>query len=368
MKVRIPTTLAVAPTRHLFNLDEEKDFAAALDRVDRASDVLPALDLIERGMDDEGNVGEFKLTTWALWQVCRAVCPGLYKALIELTADGEQTSVLTAISILNQTLRLRAAGNLKDCRFLCDRENKTVDAMVGHRYRFFKNLDFYRRYKDRFQSGSFAGGLLNGRWLMARFFEPGAVVEAADSKFFAGHHLSNHEGGQASLLLVNILIRGQGLLGFLASPLRSSRMKHIGNSSTSRFNSMVQNAEKYVWNSEKLQDQIAVAKQTSLGLRVGEMTEIVENSRMFYLVMSQMGITASFIKAVLNNVIVHPHTAKKPLPRISIGAEELKQRSIYDLALSMARCGSICSIHGREVAERAAFSLLSGKIKIPSRK
>ena len=357
--------IAVNPPRLVFKRSQEKDLLLSLHSIDRMSDVIPAREVLGAGMNSVGEIGGLKMTVWSLYQVCNVVCPGLFKTVRGL-ATGDTNAELAAIAIFNQALRLRV-DRLAEHRFLCNRETKTIDAMVGSRYKFYKNLHFYQRVKDSLPPCRFGGATISGRWLSMRFYHPETVAETADGKYFPGFHMANHEGGQASITVSNILLRFPGQLGFL-SQIRYDKVPHVGREVANKFARRMARVLDHQWDSVKLLDQIAQAQAAKLGL--GSYREILEKRRRRNIcwILQKTGLTKSLAMATLSSAIVQPCGEKTPLPLVSIGNADLRERTAYDLAVAVSRCGQGCHLHVRELAERAAFNILTGNVRFPIRK
>lgn len=367
------SVLAVEPVSLRFNASQSEGLLAELERFDRSSDVMTIGYLEDVEMAADGSFGSSSLrpTTWCLYQICRAICPGLYQALVELTADGSEDSRLAAVSMFNQVVRLRFVANLHSQRFLCDRASGTVEAMVGSTYCFMPNRQFYEQVNESLLSASsetrFYEAAIYGRWFMVRYCGVAPLVrtEWDEFSYHEGWHFSNHEGGKASMRATNALVRSRNLLALLLPFGNGRYVRHKGAKMVNRLKSMLGRVISYAWQPETVEANLRRLAMRPLGL--GSATEEDEKAKHAKLAtkLARMGdMPVSIAARVVANAILHPYNASKPQPSCSLSNNDLAGRTAMDLTMAAAREAKGRDIATRELLEQLAYRLYLGRTKL----
>jgi len=157
----------------------------------------------------------FSYTPFAFGEVCSRLASNLSSFLYDLSGSATTRSTrrpqLTpdmqqAIRIFNDMVRLRFSA-FRGWRMVLDPVAKSIEGIVGTRYCFLPNLDFYQMCCEHMYQGSeymFSEAMLTGRRFMLRFRAmdrafalptPGAVYEP----FYYGRHFYNSESGDAAV-------------------------------------------------------------------------------------------------------------------------------------------------------------------------
>lgn len=361
--------LTVDSPRRRFGVGGLDKLREALEAVDRASDVAPVTSPEDVTIRGDGRVGHgLRLTNWALYQLCRDVCPGLYRVIAGLQDGGEETT-LAAIGIFNQLVRLRYRDALADRQMLCDRVAGTVDAVVSSRYKFLPN----RALLDAVCASAakcgkdvrFYEAVLQGRWFMARHYQSPALFEAPDGRYHAGYHFSNQEGGQSSLRGANSVVRSKGLLTFLGLSAGDKYVRHAGRKFGDRLQSLIDKVLGHEVQAEVYRDAVETLRGQSLGL--GQRYDAQENKRRRQLV-GQLKRRSTLPRSLCARIVASAMTQAGDVDEASathrLSLQEVSSRTVYDLMIAASREGKRCAVATREAAERLAFGLLSGRLRV----
>lgn len=154
----------------------------------------------------------FTVSNLALRQLCHKVSNGLWRLIadiggIQATTRGydQVISVPIATAILNQCsrLRFRASSGIAGQTMLLNHETKSVDGIVGPKYRYLPNNHMLECIADVLQGSDtkmeFNFGVLAGRRLSVGFLakEPIANDESG-FPVFGGCYFNNSEAGECS--------------------------------------------------------------------------------------------------------------------------------------------------------------------------
>jgi hypothetical protein len=363
--------LAIEPVNLSFGMKQENDLIAELARVDRSTSTMPVGSVREVEMQADGTIGQsgLKPTTWCFYQLCSLVCPGLYSVLVEMTANGDELSRLAAISVYNQLLRLRFTQVVHSKVFLCDRDQKTVEALVSQEYHFMPNMRLCNRVQEFLANADgeirFYGSDLRGRWLVLRYYavQPLFQTEWDGFNYHAGWHFSNHEGGRAAVRLTNSIVRGKGLLSMLLPLDRSRYTMHRGKNIERKIDLILGNVAAHTWRVDQLQERLQNAATLKLGL--GNMDAKVEEARKLHLEQRLRDIgrilTKPLASKIVAGTIVQPYNENKARPMIGVHRHDMASRTLLDLAASASRESRGRDIAMQELLEQLAYRLVFGK-------
>lgn len=177
--------LSIEPPALRFTHSQEDELHKTLGELDKHSVFHTIGSAQDVTFDADGCVGPdgFRLTRWALFQLCQVVCPGLYGLVAELSGvhreleqAREDFSFEESLDILNRIIRRRFDTRLCGKLFLKNLEAKTIDGVLGARYQWLSNLELFSRTRllmDRLEPPHpFLEASLYGRWLMLRYVSP----------------------------------------------------------------------------------------------------------------------------------------------------------------------------------------------------
>jgi hypothetical protein len=132
-------------------------------------------------------------------------------------------------------VRLRFNRKLEGSQFVKNVKNKTIDGVVGARYRYLSNADFYARVAQNYQSSGvrFLSAYLYGRDLVIRYVTAPSLRTTYDllgHTYLAGFQFANTEIGGRSIRVAQALIR-EGTNYCALGPYKDSggRVVHTGN-------------------------------------------------------------------------------------------------------------------------------------------
>ena len=364
--------LAVEPELFCFNRQEIGAFEDHLNEIEKnsASHDINSVDQIL--MAGDGTLFDgYKPTSYALYQLTRYACPGLYKLLVELTQSGFEDNRLAAVGIYNQVIRLYYKHNFIGRRLLYNKKSKIIDAVVSADYASFSNVKLWTQTAatmSALQSKTkFLEATMCGRWLNLRFYTKGVLFKlpGTNERFFSGYYFSNHEGGLSALKGTNMLIRAEDKLCFIEQSRYKNSINHIGSNVQKKFDELLDTVTAFNFDVTDCQSGVINSMQTSLGL--GLLNQEEEEKREYSLSrqMQRWKISYRLTEKVVANVLVQSYKDTTPTPLIKITREELQSRSLFDLALSLAREAKRSeSIAAREDLERVAFLVLTGRLRV----
>lgn len=217
------------PTVLHFRHDQEDQLKQTLD-LDRHLILSPISQVQDVFLDEAGYVGltfgngpkTYKLTRWAMFQLCQLTCPSLYGLVTDLSgvhrtkdSNRDDYSFSDALYILNRTVRRRFHTHLQGKVALVDMARRTIDGFVSASYRWLPNYELYDRTKDimnQIDDTAFFEAMVVGRWFMIRYIhkKPHLSIdngEGISDPFYAGYHFSNNEVGKAAVKAASMLYR-----------------------------------------------------------------------------------------------------------------------------------------------------------------
>jgi hypothetical protein len=217
--------LYTLPESKAFGAGEEKALAARLAEVERATQTPFVSSPAELQLDADGFLPRgYRYTETAFRQVCGLLCPGLHKAVVDLsgmlrTSDRPRSdySFAAAVEIFNRAVRLRFPERFAvKVRLIKEIRHNLVEGALGPKYNYLENSAIYGLARDAMASSPvgvrFFEAILEGRRLLLRFVHDRplfAITSTGDREgFFGGYHISNSEvGGEASVRVTTLLLR-----------------------------------------------------------------------------------------------------------------------------------------------------------------
>jgi hypothetical protein len=353
-----------------FATKQEADLQATLEQLDRASDSRPLDHVTDVTMRADGVLGcGLRLTSWALYQICQAICPGLNRLLTELTAGSSEETRLAAVGILNQLVRLRFHEKLAGQLLLCDRVAGRIDALVSPKYRFLSNLNLYQQTRAAADALGptvrLAEAVLNGRWLLVRYYvTPAAFVDGSGDRYHTGFHFSNHEGGRASLRAGNVLLRARGMVGML-TPFTSERhLRHHGRPFLERWQALLQTVLAFPLDTTTLAAGVTTLAALPLGLGSADTESEDRRRRELVQQLVRRDVPRGLAARALAQALVQPHAARGIVSVLSLGRKELAARTVLDLVIAACREARAGSIAVREKVEQMAYACALGRFRL----
>ena len=369
----VATTLAVEPAVYKFGMNQEKSFGDLLEATDRTSNIIQICHVNQVTMRSDGTFQDgLKPTTWALYQLCRSACPGLYRLLIELTADGIEEHRLAAIGIFNQLMRLNFRKLIDGKRMLCDNHSGLIEALLGTGYKTFSNYRLFEQVQLAMaglgRPTTMYEGVLNGRWMLVRYYEKGAKLtiptpESAE-QFFTGFHFSNHEGGLASLKGSNIFIRKTEKVSSMLPTKQDRYIRHAGVKFHTKFQKLLQTVLSYEWDLANCKQGINALLAQPLGLGLSDPVDEAKRETNLSSQIQKRRIPVALANRIIASMMVQGYADEAPRPLQQLDNATLKKRTGFDLYVAMSREAKKCSIAAREELERTAYLLSVNRFRL----
>ena len=378
-----PALLAVAPTCHVFNSDEDPNASERLhdllkkhyEQTENLSVSDPSSVMIHRN----GLVnGKYQLTTPALSHLCSSLATGLslfIRSLAGLSScDKQVQDVETAIAILNKTIALRF-DRLNGSSLVLDRETGRIEGVVGRKYEFFPNLALFERTREfissaKAQPSVFKEAALEGRRMMLRYQSRDQLFEIRRSDrplepFFGGFHFANSEVGQCSVRAASVLIRQICSNGAISPFFDGGKIPHIrGSRFNAKLSKLLSRVEtKAVEATGPFKERIIGMMDKPLGV-AGDLKE--QEARRLQIVnqLYKKGITKTMAESVLSRALLDgSYSREANLTTMSV-ENEYPTRTVYDLFNALTSEAKLCGIADREYAEMIAYQMLTGKFEL----
>jgi hypothetical protein len=370
--------LWVEPATVHFDHKQESQLVATLESMDRGLLMLPINTADDVRLDIDGSLTisgiKYRLTRWALLQLCLLACSGLYNFVEELagvhrTSDSprEEYSFDEAVDILNKVLQRRYRTRLSGKVAILNTAQKTIDGYVSTAYKLMPNRELYSRAKEATHQSAnirFLEATLTGRWLLVRFvdttpclsFQHGEIEE----RFFSGYHFSNNEVGKASLAVAHLFYRKFSKSASIYTVGNNTgQLRHSGTKFADKFTALIHNVMSHPLRVEECRKGIERMQSTMLGL--GHRDKQIENKRLASVAarLARKDVHASVARAIVSQLTRQGSYDEMPT---EIALFRRSDRSVYDLYTAMGRHATTLPINHREQAEKAAHSVLRDEI------
>jgi hypothetical protein len=365
--------LVCEPPAYEFAAEQLLDLQDALDRQVQDTSITPlgtAGELIINPDTARTAVGGCQYTATALLQVCAALCSGLYGCVTELCGqyrterdDRRLYSLPLATDTFNRVLKIRFQARLANFQVVRNQRTKTLDGILGPKYKFVSNQAFLQHAQDSLQEANMAfhSAYLYGRQLVVRFWDPrNELLHLHDDPHHAGMHFGNSEiGGKAMRRTCMVVCRhtGECALGDYAAP-EGARIKHAGHD----FNKKLSQLLSLDSSLEALQELTEPDWQL-LGATLAEAEATAEQ-------LSDK-LSAAHIPAALGRRVgmAALMVGRDPKADLSASPSMDRQRIVagrtsYDLFRALTRSARRQPLAVREQLEQAAFSLLTGRLNL----
>lgn len=366
-------TIAIDPTPLHFDYSQERELLDKLGEIDRSTALIPLATAADVAVDSEGCVGpeKFRLTKWAFMQLCKELCIGLHDVVMDysgayrlLNQPREDFSFEEAVDIFNRLVRRRFRSRLQGKAFLRNAANKTIDGLLGTKYKWLSNLHLFEQasamveqLKDRFLEAQ-----LIGRWMSVRFVHPDpwfSVDFAGPDKFYAGCYLSNNEVGKASVRGHSMIYRR---LSNTSSLLTTGQgVRHTGSEFKDKLKGLIQTAGARQQKGDFYATHVKRLASIPLGFGSTDQTTLDKLGEDLVAKLARRGLPASVGKRVIGNLTFQG--SYEPAPQEPEGFMPV-ERTAFDLYNSLGRDARLLPISQAERAEQVAYSLLVGKITV----
>lgn len=236
-------SLFVRGRGHVFYRGADAKLRALLEEVDRHTLVVEPhrwQDLALSAAGEARDGGHY--TQHGLRQVCGHLAPGLFRLILELSGSQrhpdepvEDYSLSEAITVFNSLLRRRFDSRLAGkVRLVRDARRRTIDGVVGSKFRLLPNLTFYDRAVAALGGSARTPVLLEaglaGRRLSLRYADRKALCRAPDgAAWHGGVWLCNSEiGSETPVCGADLLCAPDLHLFALGDLVQAGRVIHAG--------------------------------------------------------------------------------------------------------------------------------------------
>jgi len=381
----MPQLFAVDPPWERFRANQEDEFRKKLEDI-HVHTVFEQIDSVrEVTLDQQGRTltGNYQLTTWAFYQLCNAVCPGMYRFIVELSGKNRRTdqsrqdySFEESLSIFNKMVQRRFRSRVEGRQIIRNTRNNLIDGVVGPKYRFLSNTDLYSCAKEMLASElgdvEFYEALLNGRWLLLRFYRRPALFDLpvpagvnGKDRFFGGFHFSNSEVGQSAAKAGVMLLRDLGRTSAISPLISHSRLRHAGKDFEKKLVFMIADTTKKLLPAEFYRGQLLTLQAWPLGL--GNEDRVIEAQRredlMNLLVRRRMN--PGIARRVVDQTMCRDSYEMARTSPEHVSLATLRMKNAFDFYNAIGREAKMYSINQRERAEQIAYALLMGRFRIP---
>jgi hypothetical protein len=367
--------LTVSPPSYLFTTEEKADLRKVLADMDKQTLITPVGGLSDLALNEEGKAGGgYRYTLGAYTQLCGLVTPGLALLTLDVCgqwrkpgADTRLYSGNLAIDTLNRHLRLRFDRKLVGLQVVRNTKTKTIDGIVGSKYRYLSNSDFFARVDRECtdQGGKFFEACLYGRQFAIRYTSQHNLqpYDIAGDQYNFGFHFANSEIGGKSVRAATLLVRcstGDSVLCPSASG-NEGRVVHSGRDFEKRLHALVGQIIQMLPSREKLEEAGRMLDSKSLKLGGADHEKQV---RSLGQMLVRRKLTQQFARRIVSSAASRGRSNEDALTdalpvdqRLVLGT-----RTAYDLFTALIRESRKLPIDQRETAEQVAYGLLTGKV------
>lgn len=338
---------------------------------------------------------KFQFTFPALYQFCSALSPGLFKVIVNLCGEdkrsqkysGESYSLPQAIGVLNEMIRARFGMLDNKCSFIIDQRNLKIEGMVGPRYEFLSNFDFYETIRGFMASNSvceFHEAILTGRRLQL-FYRNSSHVFALPTPlgkmepYYHGRYLTNSELGDCCIKGAALLYRRWSQTSSMCPFTNDTKLIHRqGRGFQDKFRNVLGAIGVQVEALRHYEGRMESLKTMSVELGATDKVKR-EHRKKNISILVKNGVSRRLAEDILAHAFVHGSykNEKMQIPgknddsstKESAESENrygLPQRSVFDVynASCYLAQHAASTPAGRERLEQIAFRLLTGDISL----
>ncbi len=376
--------LIVEPESRRFVAAEAAAFADAVRDQDACSVLQPVRHEEDVLLDDEGQTagGGHRYTGWALFQLCQAVCPGLYRLITDYAgcergADAPRLdySFAEAVDVLNRLVRRRFRTRVAGRQMLRNSRTGVIDGLVGGGYRWLPNRTLFEQAVDAFAQHEtaprFFEAELSGRRMLVRYIHPRTYCELEGSgggrdRFVRGYHVSNDEVGRAAARIGSILVREQGLTCALQT-VSAGRVPHRGNVMQARLRKLfLRLPSQLLGGADVTLARLRRLRAESLGFAGDEARDTLRRADLVTALARRGPARGAALRMLSDAVYRGSYAAEAQAPVRHLPPAEIATRTAFDLYNAIGRYARPRAIPAREQAERVAFAILAGQLVLPA--
>lgn len=317
-------------------------------------------------------IGQLRLTSVAMRQLCSFLAVGLGRLIADLIGDtrrrievGDMYSMDDAIHIFNLVIGRRfplVAG----MQLVFDSRNGTIEGIVGGRYHRLANLDLFEQVDEAMQnvrSGLiFDEAILYGRTIMLRYASTnpicGLIRGDGVDHFLAGYYYVNSESGDGSLRMFPLLVREINHTASACKTGSGGSINHQGRDFRRRLGKLISSVASWSPDYSGLEEHLNRLQRTSLGFTSGSVSQ---EDRIMAIAsrIQAKDLTLSIGKTCIQAALYSGADGPTSQPSGSYG--NWNHRSLYDLYCSVTSVAVSEPIFLREQIEHLAWSMLTGR-------
>lgn len=370
--------LTVSPDSYQFATHEFTSLCDTLSSVDRVTMITPIASINDVALNpDTGKTTQgYTYSDVALLQLSALLAPGLAYVINDLSGqwrkpgeDKRFNSGELAVEIFNRTLKLRLDRKVIGLQLVRNTHTKTIDGLVGMRYRYLANSDFLERTTQLFNGSStrFFEACLYGRQLCVRYIHHNTErdYDILGDAYAPGFHFANAEIAGFSIRAASLLIkRAQGYcaLGQFTGK-HGARLIHTGRNFDRNLQRLLTLMSDKLPRQTDLAEDIRELETTSLKLGTPYHQKRL---RQLASLLARRKLTLQFARRVVASAANRGRSETDSLVD-EIEADKkliLSNRTGYDLFVALIREARQLPIIQREIAEQTAYSMLTGKIHL----
>lgn len=366
--------LTISPLSYRFNSSEEPELRETLIDIEKATNISPIIspnDVCinhETGLTFQG----YRYTDVAFNQICAAIAPGLFQVINDITGQWRMPedelryfSGELAIELFNKLVRFRFNKQLPLMQFVKNIKEKCIDGVVGGRYRYLGNGDFFNRTYLSLSNKEykFHEALLYGRHLVIRYAARTTQYVIADELYTHGFHFANSEIGGKSVRGAITLIREKTSDCALGPYFgkEGGRVIHSGREFEKKLHSLLEEIIKRIPRYAEIIDGGKAICDKLIGFGGSDQMKVVKRLTTF---LTRHRMTQVLAQRIISRTISRGRDDEDS--NIDVLYEEMleiaKGRSYYDLFVTIMREAYNLPIDQREKAEQLAYSILIGKL------
>jgi hypothetical protein len=346
------------PTREEFLERDQEAFIERLHTLHNNTLAVPLNAPEDILLDTEGRVAETKdrLMFLAAKQLCSEVAAGLWKFVTDTGGIVRRTNVTDemiapalAIRTINDAIRLRfnMPKGLLGRQMIRNAADNTVDGIVGPGYKYLAHIQLYEAIIDLTQGmeeiAKFHEALLVSRLLSMVFLFDEPLFEYNGVPFYPGYYFRNSEAGEGGVRAGFLLQYGDTRFRCI-DKLQS--LTHAGKRFVHRLGRMLSTTLLSAERVEYLRTYTQPILDRGVALLDDEVVQ-EEEYRRLQRVFVDAGIEASFAEVVLNQTI-----------------ERTENVAVFDIFIETMRVASDLYPENRESLERAAYQILTNRIRL----
>lgn len=332
------------------------------------------------GPDCKTVMGKSVLSTVALSQICRTICPGLIKVVLDLSGiscTGSERPAQTGLALDVYNSLVRNRFDLMEAKSLVrDLKTRRIDGIIGAGYRQLSNMEFYNMVQDSISVDSvpmkFQRAALLGRTLVMCYTQARSFTTEPEP-YSLGLYFSNSEVGDCSVKIADMVYRTSTNERAIR-PVRRGRLIHTGRDFSARVRKAVYNACNNFNNysvglAKKLKGSLKELPTCSLGFQ--GLNEKEAHVRIDELVsrLARRGLGSQLAERALYSALYQGLDSSVPKKyEISIKRSQWGTRTGYDLFVALIRDAAGRSLSVRESEEKVAYDLLLNRSAIVKEK